>query len=189
MRGAGRRISEDRAEGLTWAGDMIGAIKLNLRKLLVFNLLSVADFFLTWQLLRKGGGQVYESNPVANAWLTSYGWIGLLVFKIAMVLLIGSIAVIVSFYRPRTSDRILMFACLVTAGVVVYSFCLSRALPVSSPYGPPQPWIAPAAPGRRTTPRREPQAFSPGLVATQGTTVLLEEEFGSVISWTWAAAP
>ncbi len=105
---------------------MVAAVKLYSRKLLLFSLLSAADFFFTWYLLRQGGGQVYESNPVANAWLATYGWVGLLIFKLSMVLLIGTLAVIISFYRPQTSDRLLKFACFVTGGVVIYSFFLSH---------------------------------------------------------------
>jgi hypothetical protein len=99
---------------------------LHVRKLLLFNALSLADFVLTWRLVRQTDGQVYESNPVANAWLTTYGWIGLVVFKAAMVGLISILAVLIAWYRPRTSGRVLGFACLVTGLVVAYSCYLVR---------------------------------------------------------------
>jgi hypothetical protein len=105
---------------------MVALVKRHSRTLALFNVLSAADFCLTWYLLRHGGGEVYESNPVADAWLATYGWIGLLIFKLCMVLFIGTLAVIISYYRPRTSDRLLTFACLVTGFVVVYSLFLAH---------------------------------------------------------------
>ena len=94
-------------------------------KLTIFALLSVADLFMTWQLVQASDGKVYESNPVANAWLTSFGWAGLTVFKVLAMLLVALSAVYVSMYRPRTGGRILIFACAATAFVVGYSCYLS----------------------------------------------------------------
>ncbi len=94
---------------------------LHPRRLLVFVLLGIADLGLTWKLIHDGHGHVYESNPVAGAWLESYGWTGLAVFKALAMLLVGLSAVYVSWYRPRTGRRLLTFGCLVTGAVVVYS--------------------------------------------------------------------
>src|SRR5437868_15457445 len=105
---------------------MKAALKIHSLKLIIFLLLSGADLFLTWQLLRQSGGQFYESNPVASAWLATYGWIGLIIFKVAMVAMIGLLAIYISLYRPRTSNFILVFACLVTGGVVLYSSVLKH---------------------------------------------------------------
>lgn len=95
--------------------------KLHPGKLTLFGLLGLADLVLTWRLVRGGHGAVYESNPVAGAWLDSYGWPGLAVFKVLAMLLVGLSILYVSFHRPRIGGRLLMFGCVVTAGVVAYS--------------------------------------------------------------------
>jgi hypothetical protein len=90
-------------------------------KLVLFALLSVADLFMTWQLVQATDGKVYESNPVANAWLTSFGWVGLTIFKTLAMLLVALTAVYISFHRPKTGGRVLIFACTATFLVVAYS--------------------------------------------------------------------
>jgi hypothetical protein len=107
---------------------MLGAARLHYRKLLVFGILSVLDLLLTWRLVQASGGQIYESNPVASAWLSTYGWQGLIVFKACMVMLIGLVVILISLHRPDYGGRILIFACSVTAAVVLYSFYLSQFL-------------------------------------------------------------
>src|SRR5260370_32741160 len=90
-------------------------------KLLLFTSLSAADLCITSSLLQHGGGAFYEGNPIANAWLNSYGWAGLIVFKaIAMSIVIGTCAFI-SLSRPRTGGLVLVFACTIVAAVVLYS--------------------------------------------------------------------
>ncbi len=101
--------------------------KLHLGKLSIFAALSVADLFMTYQLVQASDGEVYyESNPVADAWLSSYGWVGLSIYKALAVLLVIMCAVYVSFHRPRLGGRLLLFACLATGAVVGYSYCLAR---------------------------------------------------------------
>ena len=41
------------------------------RKLFLFVLLNVVDLVLTWCLVGRGNGEVYESNPIARWWLRS----------------------------------------------------------------------------------------------------------------------
>jgi hypothetical protein len=95
-------------------------------KLLLFTSLSAADLCLTSSLLQHGGGSIYEGNPIANAWLHSYGWTGLVIFKVmAMAVVIGTCAFI-SLSRPRAGGLVLVFACAAVAVVVVYSCSLSR---------------------------------------------------------------
>jgi hypothetical protein len=105
---------------------MLGAARLHYRKLLAYGILSVLDLLLTWRLVQASGGQIYESNPVASAWLSSYGWQGLILFKASMVFLIGVVVVLISLHRPDYGGRILIFACSVTAAVILYSFYLSQ---------------------------------------------------------------
>ena len=61
----------------------------------LFCALSAADFLLTWWLLHRSNGRVYEANPVAAGLLVELGWAGLAAFKVVVVLLaVGSIAAI-----------------------------------------------------------------------------------------------
>jgi hypothetical protein len=101
--------------------------KLHLGKLSLFAALSVADLFMTWKLVHASDGEVYESNPVADAWLATYGWVGLTVYKALAVLLVAMSALYVSLHRPRVGGRLLAFACLATGVVVGYSVCLALA--------------------------------------------------------------
>jgi hypothetical protein len=92
-----------------------------LRKLLLFAVLNLTDFGLTWYLLRAGGGEVYESNPVAAWWLAHYGWLGLAGFKAATVALAAGLGVLVFLRRPQAGHRLLGFGCAALAAVVLYS--------------------------------------------------------------------
>jgi hypothetical protein len=103
-------------------------------KLSAYLSLSVADFFLTYRLVQQSGGRFYEGNPIAHAWLSDYGWSGLLFFKIVAVLLVGAVCIFISLYRPRLGGNILLFACASVAAVVMYSCSIAgffgeRALP------------------------------------------------------------
>jgi hypothetical protein len=102
-----------------------GLKALHLCKLSLFALLSVADLFMTWQLVQGSDGHIYESNPVARAWLASYGWVGLAVFKGLAMLMVGGAALYIALHRPRVAGRVLVFACGMTAAVVLYSCYLS----------------------------------------------------------------
>jgi hypothetical protein len=95
------------------------------RRLTLYAILSAADLGLTYFLIRQGDGDVYESNPIAEAWLSSYGWVGLAIFKLLIVLIVAAVAAFVSLSRPRTGGHILTFACLAVAVVVGYSVHLS----------------------------------------------------------------
>jgi hypothetical protein len=91
------------------------------RKLLLFLLLSLSDLGLTWLLLERGSGAVYESNPVADWWLSRYGWAGLAAFKVLTVLVVVGLTAVVSRTRPRSGGLILSAACSLLAVVVGYS--------------------------------------------------------------------
>ncbi len=93
-------------------------------RLLLFVFLSGMDFWITHQLVQASGGAVYESNPLASAWLSSFGWIGLALFKVTLVMLVAGLVQVISWYRPRVGTLILTFSCCVTGLVVLYSCCL-----------------------------------------------------------------
>ena len=71
-------------------------------RLVLYAVLSAADLGLTYALIQRGDGDVYESNPIAEAWLSSYGWTGLALYKLVIVLIVASVAAFVSLSRPRT---------------------------------------------------------------------------------------
>lgn len=96
------------------------------RLLVLFLCLSLADLFLTWKLISLGDGQVLESNPVASWWLATYGWGGMVAFKLGMVLVIGTLVGTIAWRRPRTSELVLVFACGAQSTVVLYSLFLAR---------------------------------------------------------------
>jgi hypothetical protein len=118
---AERRRLEDRLAGRTARGQE----RLPLGKLAVFALLSVADWYLTWQLVVAGDGQIYEVNPLANVWLRSFGWVGLTIFKGLDMVFVAVLALYVARHRPRAGARLLLFACSANALVVAYSSCLA----------------------------------------------------------------
>lgn len=102
-------------------------------KLGLFLGLSGLDWLLTWQLVRNGGGVVYEGNPIANWWLAVAGWQGLAVFKFGVAGLVGALCVLISVYRPRTARKVLTFACSVLLVVVLYSSSLAGYMGAPGP--------------------------------------------------------
>ncbi|MEW4529382.1 MAG: DUF5658 family protein [Maioricimonas sp. JB045] len=94
----------------------------------MFVLVNVLDFFATWRLLTHGqpGDRVFvESNPIARYFL--YGWgpvKGMLMFKLALVLIVCGIAQIIAIWKPETASRLLNFGTLAVGAVVVYSVTL-----------------------------------------------------------------
>jgi hypothetical protein len=83
--------------------------------------LSVLDLVLTSLLLAYSGGRIYESNPIAQEWLTSYGWRGLVAFKVLASGMVAGTSVLISRYRPLLARLILALGCVVMVGVVLYS--------------------------------------------------------------------
>jgi hypothetical protein len=96
------------------------------RKQILFSLLSLADLGLTWFLIGQGGGQVYESNPLAGWCLVRHGWVGLACFKVAVVLVVFALAAVISRFRPRAGGQVLGLGCAVLALVVLYSTALCQ---------------------------------------------------------------
>jgi hypothetical protein len=117
-------------------------------ELLVYALFSVGDLILTCVLLRYTDGQVYESNPIARSWLESFGWKGLITFKILSSGLVAFVSLVIYWYRPRLGAAILALGCLVMGLVVFYSSQLlervSRELESRSPFFEigAQVWVA-----------------------------------------------
>jgi hypothetical protein len=97
-------------------------------KLCLYLLLSLADLLLTRQLVGGSPTEVYESNPIANAWLHAYGWAGLAAYKALAVLVVIGLVTLIFLHRPKLSGRVLQFACMATGSVVVYSCLLLGCL-------------------------------------------------------------
>jgi hypothetical protein len=100
-------------------------------KLVLFVILSFIDLYLTWRLVSLSGGCVYESNPIANWWLKSLGWLGLGIFKFSTMSMVATLTVIISRYRPRIGGLVLTFGCTTLSAVVLYSCLLSWELGVT----------------------------------------------------------
>jgi hypothetical protein len=105
---------------------MASVSSLHPGKLLLFTSLSAADLCITGALLRDGGGSIYEGNPIANAWLYSYGWTGLVIFKVVAMAIVIATCAYISLSHPRAGGLVLAFACTIVAAVVLYSCTLSR---------------------------------------------------------------
>jgi len=91
------------------------------RGLIVFLFFGLADLFLTWKLIDRESSDVIESNPLAAFVLTSYGWLGLAVYKFALVLTFLGLAMMIERRRPTGGLLLLVFACGVNAAVVTTS--------------------------------------------------------------------
>ncbi len=94
-------------------------------KLGLFAALSAGDALMTYALLSRGGGLVYESNPVAAWWLQVAGWSGLVAFKAVAVLFAAGLCLVIARSRPALGGRLLTFACALVGGVLVYSSLLA----------------------------------------------------------------
>jgi hypothetical protein len=100
--------------------------------LIVFGLLSLTDFTQTFALISTGNGEVYESNPVASAWLEQHGWLGLGIFKAGTVAVFVGAAVLVARRRPHTGVGVAALGCAALLAVTGYSHDLLSSPPGSS---------------------------------------------------------
>lgn len=88
----------------------------------VFLLVSVFDVLMTWFMLRSG--RFYEANPVARYFINHWGARGMVYFKFSVVAFVCVLTQVIAARRPVTAERILKFATIVVACVVVYSLIL-----------------------------------------------------------------
>ncbi len=95
------------------------------RETCLFALASALDFLMTWSLLGFQGPtdevEFVESNPVACFFLTNWGLIGLVGFKLAMVCAIAAVCQAIAWRRIGAARRVLQFAAVAASLVVVYS--------------------------------------------------------------------
>src|SRR5262249_49840300 len=147
-------------------------VKLIAGLLVVFAFLSLADLFLTWRLIDAGDGQVLESNPVANWWLVTYGWGGMTLFKLGMIVVVGALAGGIACCRPRTSEMILVFACGAQSTVVLHSVFLAGMMEDQPPSVANVFWpsLADPEPDSKGGPRRP---YGPDPLPENGLLLLL----------------
>ena len=91
-----------------------------------FVLISLLDLFMTFLLLYFSNrgmmrNVVVESNPVARYFISGWGTMGLVWFKIGMVTLIVLATQVVATRRPSVAQLVLNGATLFVGAVVAYS--------------------------------------------------------------------
>ena len=94
-----------------------------------FVLISLLDLFMTFLLLYFSNrgmmrNVVVESNPVARYFISGWGTLGLVWFKIVMVTLIVLATQVVATRRPAVAQVVLNGATLFVGCVVAYSALL-----------------------------------------------------------------
>ena len=94
-----------------------------------FVLISLLDLFMTFLLLYFSNrgmmrNVVVESNPVARYFISGWGTMGLVWFKIGMVTLIVLATQVVATRRPSVAQLLLNGATLFVGSVVAYSVFL-----------------------------------------------------------------
>jgi hypothetical protein len=98
------------------------------RETALFVLASVLDFLMTWVLLNyqtaTGHIEFVESNVVARYFLYSWGFNGLIGFKLGTVAMVAVICQIIARQRVEVARRLLHFATGAAMLVVVYSALL-----------------------------------------------------------------
>lgn len=97
-----------------------------------FVLAGAMDVFMTFIILRfsaEGRTQnlMVESNPLARWILGHWGLRGMVLFKVAMVVLVAGIAEFVGRSRPAVGRALLVGGTIVVATVVIYSMRLLSA--------------------------------------------------------------
>jgi Domain of unknown function (DUF5658) len=92
--------------------------------LMLFSILSGCDLLFTWLLLQWPEGKFQESNPLAAAWLQSYGWSGLIIYKAVMATSFLLASLYIAHSQPRKADRMVNAGCLLIGCVLAYSYYL-----------------------------------------------------------------
>ena len=85
-----------------------------------FILVNALDVFMTYVLLNHGP-EFQESNPLANSFLTRYGFKGMVYFKFIMVGFVTVVAQLIARTHPTTARWLLIAGSLVVSGVVIFS--------------------------------------------------------------------
>ena len=85
----------------------------------LFVALNMLDVLLTFLLLRTES--FYESNPVAEEILQRFGFAGMIVYKLTIMLGVLLIVNVIAIWKMNTSRRLLQVGSALMTCVVVYS--------------------------------------------------------------------
>ena len=92
------------------------------RHTLLYLAANVLDVLFTYLLLYGEGQMVFtESNPIARYFLQESGFSGMVVFKVALVLMVSINCQVIARKRPVTALRLIQFAGMTVLGVVAWS--------------------------------------------------------------------
>ena len=87
-----------------------------------FVVVSALDLMMTSLLLRQP--HFTEANPVALLFLSRWGLPGMVWFKFGMVAFVTALTQTIARHRPETARRLLDFATVICAAVVIYGLML-----------------------------------------------------------------
>jgi hypothetical protein len=90
----------------------------------LFVLVSALDVLMTYILLSQRGFQFYESNPLARWFVDGWGLKGMVAYKFSLVAVVCLITQIIAAKRLNVARRLLQFAIVAAALVVIYSLTL-----------------------------------------------------------------
>ncbi len=88
----------------------------------LFVMVSLLDLLMTSLLLRTGS--FFETNPLADFFISGWGLVGMTGFKLVLVALILMVVNLIAIWRVSTARGILLFGSLFTGSIVVYSLSL-----------------------------------------------------------------
>jgi hypothetical protein len=88
----------------------------------LFVIINLMDVVMTFNLISTGA--FYESNPIAEHVLNTWGVVGMLGFKLLLVAFVLSIANVVAIWKLETSRKMLLFGSFLVGSVVTYSVFL-----------------------------------------------------------------
>ena len=92
------------------------------REILFYTAASMLDVLFTYLLLNSDGPWVFvESNPVANFFLATAGFSGMVVYKILLVAVVVINCRVIARHRPQTALNVIRFAQVAVGAVLSYS--------------------------------------------------------------------
>jgi hypothetical protein len=95
------------------------------REILFYAAASTLDVVFTYLLLYGDGPWVFvESNPVANFFLATGGFLGMVVYKALLVALVVINCRVIARHRPETALKVIRFAQVAVGAVLAYSVFL-----------------------------------------------------------------
>lgn len=119
MKGASGKRRRDRSYSLAGPSH-VGPVSL----LLI--VLSAGDLFVTYLLLRRGGG-AYEANPLARWFFDRWNIAGMTGFKFGTIAVVVILGETIERHRPGVGRAILALGCVAATIVMVHGLRLLAA--------------------------------------------------------------